>query len=160
VNFGVLLTHSRDGFVIDLSPRMSSLSSDWMELCRRLVLEFPHSSVPCLARWPQHFTSELSSLTCDSCSIFPRKWEHSHLLWLLRTTRGAHRFLFAAERKWSAAGKGKVIPVLYWAPRHEGVLWEWRYSSTHSLTSALDGGEWSASRPDRFTPRERAPGTH
>jgi hypothetical protein len=28
------------------------------------------------------------------------------------------------------------------------------------LTSALDGGEWSASRPGRFTPRERAPGTH
>jgi hypothetical protein len=47
-----------------------------------------------------------------------------------------------------------------WAPRHWGVLGEWRYSSTHSLTSALDGGEWSASRPGRFTPRERAPGTH
>jgi hypothetical protein len=28
------------------------------------------------------------------------------------------------------------------------------------LTSALDGGEWSASRPGHFTPRERAPGTH
>jgi hypothetical protein len=28
------------------------------------------------------------------------------------------------------------------------------------LTSALDGGEWSASRPDRFTPGERSPGTH
>jgi hypothetical protein len=28
------------------------------------------------------------------------------------------------------------------------------------LTSALDGGEWSASRPGRFTPRERAPRTH
>jgi hypothetical protein len=27
------------------------------------------------------------------------------------------------------------------------------------LTSALDGGEWSASRPSRFSPRERAPGT-
>jgi hypothetical protein len=37
---------------------------------------------------------------------------------------------------------------------------EWRYSSTHSLTSALDGGEWSASRLAHFTPRERAPGTH
>jgi len=29
----------------------------------------------------------------------------------------------------------------------------------HSLTSALYGGEWSASRPGRFTPRERAPFT-
>jgi hypothetical protein len=28
------------------------------------------------------------------------------------------------------------------------------------LISALDGGEWSASRPGRFTPRERAPDTH
>jgi hypothetical protein len=33
---------------------------------------------------------------------------------------------------------------------------EWRYSSTRSLTSALDGGEWSASRPGRLTRRERA----
>jgi hypothetical protein len=30
----------------------------------------------------------------------------------------------------------------------------------HSLTSVLDGGELSASRPGRFTQRERAPGTH
>jgi len=29
-----------------------------------------------------------------------------------------------------------------------------------SLTSALDGSEWSASRPGRFNARERAPGTH
>jgi len=29
------------------------------------------------------------------------------------------------------------------------------YKSMHSLTSALDGGEWSASRLDHFTPRER-----
>jgi hypothetical protein len=28
------------------------------------------------------------------------------------------------------------------------------------LTSAPVGGEWSASRPGRFTPGERAPGTH
>jgi hypothetical protein len=28
-----------------------------------------------------------------------------------------------------------------------------------SLTSALVGGEWSVSRPGRFTPGERVPGT-
>jgi hypothetical protein len=28
------------------------------------------------------------------------------------------------------------------------------------LTSALAGGEWSASRPGRLIPGERAPGTH
>jgi hypothetical protein len=56
--------------------------------------------------------------------------------------------------------KVKLSLCFNWAPRHEGVLGEWRYSSTHSLTSALDGGEWSASRPGHFTPKERAPGTH
>jgi hypothetical protein len=39
-------------------------------------------------------------------------------------------------------------------------MWDWRYSSTHFLNSALDGGEWSASCRGRFTPRERYPGTH
>jgi len=34
------------------------------------------------------------------------------------------------------------------------------YSSTHSLTLALDGAEWSASHPGHFMLRERAPGTH
>jgi hypothetical protein len=53
----------------------------------------------------------------------------------------------------------KLSMCFNWAPRHEGVLREYRYSSTHSLTSALDGGEWSASRHGRFTSRERAPGT-
>jgi len=28
------------------------------------------------------------------------------------------------------------------------------------MTLALDVGEWSASRPGRFTPRKRAPGIH
>jgi len=29
----------------------------------------------------------------------------------------------------------------------------------HSLTAALEGGEWSTSRHGRFTPRDRAPCT-
>jgi hypothetical protein len=41
----------------------------------------------------------------------------------------------------------------------EGVLEEWRYSSTRSLTSAVDGNEWSAPHTGRFSPRERAPGS-
>jgi hypothetical protein len=35
---------------------------------------------------------------------------------------------------------------------------EWMYRSSF-LTSALAGGEWSASRPGRFTHGERVPGT-
>jgi hypothetical protein len=34
------------------------------------------------------------------------------------------------------------------------------YRSTFFFTSALAGGEWSATRPGRFTSWERAPGTH
>jgi hypothetical protein len=34
---------------------------------------------------------------------------------------------------------------------------EWNYSFSDSLTSALDGFEWSASRPGRFTPRKEIP---
>jgi hypothetical protein len=56
--------------------------------------------------------------------------------------------------------KVKLSLCFNWAPHHEGVWEEWRHSSTHSLTSALDGGEWSVSRPGRFIPSERAPGTH
>jgi hypothetical protein len=34
------------------------------------------------------------------------------------------------------------------------------YRSTIFLTSALVGGQWSTSLLGRFTPEERAPGTH
>jgi hypothetical protein len=38
--------------------------------------------------------------------------------------------------------KGKVVSMFFnRALCHEGVLGKWRYSSTHSLTSALDGGD-------------------
>jgi hypothetical protein len=43
----------------------------------------------------------------------------------------------------------------------KGVWGKRMYSSCSFSTSALDGGEWSASRPGRvFTPGERTPGTH
>jgi hypothetical protein len=45
--------------------------------------------------------------------------------------------------------------------RHGGAWGERRYSSYSFCTSALDGGEWSASRPGRaFTPGERTSGSH
>jgi hypothetical protein len=34
------------------------------------------------------------------------------------------------------------------------------YIAQPFLTSALDGGEWSTSRPGRFTPSERNPSTN
>jgi len=53
------------------------------------------------------------------------------------------------------AKKVKVSLCFNGALCHEGILEEWRYSSPF-LTLALDGGEWSASHPSCFTPRERA----
>jgi hypothetical protein len=51
-----------------------------------------------------------------------------------------------------------TLPFTFTTPWRR--IGEWRCGSTQSLTSALDGGKWSASRPGRFTPRERAPDTH
>jgi len=51
--------------------------------------------------------------------------------------------------------KVSLFLCLNWAPRRAGGV----EVSLHAfLTSALDGDEWSASRPCRFTPRGRAPG--
>jgi hypothetical protein len=43
------------------------------------------------------------------------------------------------------------------ATRHEGTWGERRYISYSYLTSALDGGEWSASRPGRALPPGKGP---
>jgi hypothetical protein len=50
--------------------------------------------------------------------------------------------------------KGKLHPITdREGPRGRG---EWKYSSTLSLTSALDVGGWSRPRPGRFTPGKDA----
>jgi hypothetical protein len=71
--------------------------------------------------------------------------------------RNAHN---TPENNSNKVKKVKLSLCFKWAPRHEDVLGEWKYNSTHSSTSALDGDEWSASRPGRFTPRERVPSIH
>jgi len=49
---------------------------------------------------------------------------------------------------WPYVDKGEFHPI----SGHDGPERELRYSSTLSLTSALDGGGWSTSRHGRFTP--------
>jgi len=49
-------------------------------------------------------------------------------------------------------GKGKTHP----RTGHQGPEGEYRYSSTFSLTSALNGGEWSTPRPGRSTPKKES----
>jgi hypothetical protein len=57
--------------------------------------------------------------------------------------------------------KGKVVPV-FLLTEHHSMKAYWRSGgiAPRFLTPALDGDEWSASRTGRFTPGERAPGTH
>jgi hypothetical protein len=50
-----------------------------------------------------------------------------------------------------------ILKKSYPTIRHAGAKGESKYSACSFLTSALDGGEWSASRPGRFYPRERTP---
>jgi hypothetical protein len=58
-------------------------------------------------------------------------------------------------------GKGKFVPVLFITEHHVMKTYWGIGGQLHVfLTSALDGGEWPASRPSRFTPRERVSGTH
>jgi hypothetical protein len=52
--------------------------------------------------------------------------------------------------KASVKGNGKFHP----RTRHKGSYGEQMYSSTLSLTSALDGGGWSMPLSVRFTPGE------
>jgi hypothetical protein len=54
-----------------------------------------------------------------------------------------------------------VVPVLF-LTNHYAIkrYWESEGTAPRILSSAIDGDEWSVSRPGRFTPRERAPGTH
>jgi hypothetical protein len=48
------------------------------------------------------------------------------------------------------------LGVIHEAPRHENVSGSGDIAPLF-LTSALDGGKWSASRPGRFTPGKRSP---
>jgi hypothetical protein len=54
-------------------------------------------------------------------------------------------------------GKGSLLLTKYHAMK---MYWGVEVYLHAFLTSALDGGEWSALRPGRFTHRKRAPGTH
>jgi hypothetical protein len=77
-------------------------------------------------------------------SVLPN-WEH-------------HKLFCNVNQVAIPAEVSKVKQSLYTPWRRLG---ERRYSSYSFSTSALDGGEWSASRPGRaFTPGERTPGTH
>jgi hypothetical protein len=58
------------------------------------------------------------------------------------------------RQRWeNSKKKGKAVPL----HAMEALGGERRYSSYSFSTSALDGGEWSASRPGRALPPEKGP---
>jgi hypothetical protein len=62
--------------------------------------------------------------------------------------------------KYRNKGIGKLVPVLFLTEYYEmRAYWGVEVQFHAFLTSALEGGEWSASRPGRFIPVERAPVT-
>ena len=59
---------------------------------------------------------------------------------------------FPHENNINTRGRGKGKSKVHPRTGHEGPEGEDRYSSTLSLTSALDGCGWSTSGPGRFAP--------
>jgi hypothetical protein len=93
----------------------------------------------------------------NDCITIMRLCPHIHLFLLPNNVTDFNKMCYRGDK-----GKDKVVPVLLSEHHDMKAYWGegWMYSSMHSLTLALDGGEWSASRPGRFIPREGAPGTH
>ena len=108
---------------------------------------------------PLPFTPLISSLQsslhlhpglqiCLFPSGLPTKSLYVPLLSLIHATCPAHIILGLIIPIIFGTAKGKVHPIT----GHEGPEEEKMYSSTLSITSALDGGGWSTPRPGRFTP--------
>jgi hypothetical protein len=111
----------------------------------------------CFETWSLTLNQLTNQITPWS-RVLPEKLTVSQLMKIFPVFYGNRRFITVFT--WARQPLCPCAFFFNWAPRHEGVLGDWRYSSTHYLTSAVDEGEWSASRPGRFIPKERAPGTH
>jgi hypothetical protein len=85
---------------------------------------------------------------------------YNHVLrTVCKKDRATNSYTITDLKKYTAVPIIKVKGTVEPRTGHEGPQGEYRYSSTLSLTSALNGGGWSTPRPVRFTPTER-PGAH
>jgi hypothetical protein len=100
--------------------------------------------IPAFALWDWRRPLKPATRTVgDSMTVFPRNMCQEHSDW--------------------TASLGPIVWIKQSSPatRHEGAWGERKYSSYSFLTSALDGGEWSASHSGRSLPPEKGPrGTH
>jgi hypothetical protein len=89
------------------------------------------------------------------------RWGKPHLCIWLQTLKGeawlrtktARVVGSVSDSKYTVNVKGKAVPLR----SIEAHLGDRRYSSYCFLTSALEGGEWSASRPGRALPPGKEP---
>jgi hypothetical protein len=155
---GVFVTGRRQSLFALPYTRVGSICRKWVVRisCRKCIYGYDISPYVTL-----HYFSAL----CYAVVLSPlglREYIQSTFYCLNIQTYWSGQIVHTPQARYVCQVKGKVVPVILfnWAPRHGGVLGEWKYSSTHYLTSTLDGGEWLASRPGSFIPRERAPGAH
>jgi hypothetical protein len=125
-----------------------------------------------LQRWP------LLTLTARVCGLTDRllmfKWNVTQRaasfpprrswLWNITMHMLVHRLKtlshYSNSSSFGNQAQNKVKVKLTLKKGHEGPEGKQRYSSTLSLTSALDLGGWSKPRPGRFIPRGKRPGTY
>jgi hypothetical protein len=93
----------------------------------------------------QCLDENVSNSTYTSC---PWRWWHNALSKRSQLFNSRYGVISQGKGK----GKGKVRP----RTGHVSPEGENRYSSTLSLTSALDGSGWLTPRPGRFTPGKRS----
>jgi len=119
-----------------------------------------HCIPPVLSLWMQSVKPYLvtgTKVIANKCILFGPTYEMFLVLYVMRNYVLQWRNIFLKVMYIlslvfciKAKMKVKLFLCFNWASRQEGILGEWRYSSTHSSISALDG-EWLTSRPSRFT---------
>jgi hypothetical protein len=84
----------------------------------------------------------------------------SRRIWLCQLIFTQRELYEGISKSFRSEVKGKVVPCALTEHHTMKAYWRVEVYSTHSLTSSLDGGEWSALCPSRFTPKEKAHGTY
>jgi hypothetical protein len=123
----------------------------YSQVFQQLHLTSINSTLSTLTQWPTSVNSPLWQLTTSRAILLSKTALHSRLTTTVRDYR-------------QNAGRNhnirlKKLKLSHYTPWRR--LGKKRCSSYSFLTSALDWGEWSATRPDRaLAPRERTTGTH
>jgi hypothetical protein len=143
-----------------------------------LVKNSPHlsltCSLPCWNKTSRLITGRCTLLATGWCRVYKNEVPLSANHWSTFCTQNSHCWRMQHELSNLYVNRPSKLssqPINYTYTlskyskanplRHANDKVERRYSSYSLSTSALDGGEWSVSRPGHaFTPGERTPGTH